>query len=212
MIIPFCPEELFEINSNYKVTSFDNDILIIDSWYKNYEDIEKVLQNMSIPNWKKHSEGRNFIDYYDCRTSIPVNFPTNNLDKIISNYPKIISKFFGENVNLLKNNPFEFNYYKNNVKNVSSNLQHFPHIDFDFNCIIYLDSVASGGTAIYDVEYLENVEEYNLLHNVSKYNKHLIEAKPNRLAIFKGNRYHGGYINNHDDYFDKWRFNQVLFF
>lgn len=212
MIIPFCPETLFEINPDYKVTSFENGVLVVDSWYKNYDAIHNVLQNMPVPIWKRHEYGRNFVDYYDCRPAIPVNYPTKKLQDILEHYPQLISKYFNVPNTEHVNQPFEFNYFKNIKKNVSPSLQHFPHTDFNFNCIVYLDRIASGGTAIYEIDSIYGAEEFNLMHDVSNYPKIIIEAKPNRLVIFDGNQYHGGYISNHNHYVDNWRINQVLFF
>jgi len=106
----------------------------------------------------------------------------------------------------------EFNYFKNNKKNVSNNFQHFPHIDNYYNALVYLDKICSGGTAIYDMPSIVNTEQYNLLYDISNYSKRVIKAIPNRLVIFNGRQMHGGYIEDHNKYVNNWRFNQVLFF
>jgi hypothetical protein len=215
MIIPFKAEELFEINEKSKVSSFDNDILIIDDFYTNYDDIIKVLNNIPVPVWKRSDKfpSRNFIDYYDCRPTINIPFPQTKVFKLLETISNYISFYFKDHRKFkLMSDLFEFNYYKNVKRNVSSNLQHHPHIDYDYNCIIYLDEVSSGGTAFYDeLNDLQNNESVNLLHDVSLMNKKIVPSKPNRLVIFSGWRYHGGYIQNHNDYLNDWRINQILF-
>jgi hypothetical protein len=87
-----------------------------------------------------------------------------------------------------------------------------PHVDYYLNCIIYLDKICSGGTAIYDIKNLDNHEHLNLLYDVSNVPFKLIQAKPNRLVLFNGDRFHGGYISDHTMYETNWRINQVVFF
>jgi hypothetical protein len=207
------PETLLEIGE-YKIHSFKDNILIIDNWYKNYNEMYEIVTNMPLPRWKWKEGSRNFIDYYDCRPVLNMNY---NPYEAVSNYYREVKKlvvehFREEKVLNVKGNFLEFNFYKNINKDVSSNFQHYPHADFDYNCIIYLDKVSSGGTALYrNIEQLVNKEMENLLLDVSKYEKVIIPAKPNRLVIFSGKVYHGGYINNHNDYIDNWRMNQVFF-
>ena len=213
MIIPFNPEDTFEINTACDVVYFEDDVLIVDNWYKNYDEIKNILLNTPVPRWKWVEGGKNFVDYLDCRLILPVHFYTAKTDANIQKYGSLLDKFYGAtNVSLLTS-LYEFNYYKNLKANVSNCLQHHPHVDATFNCIIYLDSLSSGGTAIYDsVEFLENKEHENLLFDTSKLSKKVIPAKPNRLVIFKGDRYHGGYVEVHNKYFVDWRINQVIFF
>jgi len=213
MIIPYISEQLFKVG-NYKVTKID-DVLIIDDWYQNYEQIHEVLQNSAVPRWKWHKDGRNFKDYYDCRLELVFNYvDAEEFDSI-----KILTNIINENFDLkqkvkLAKECFEFNYYKNIKNNVSSDLQHHPHTDeITFNVVIYLDKICSGGTAIYDdMINLRNNEHMNLLYDVSGLNKRLIQAKPNRIAVFNGKLPHGGYIEDHNKYVNDWRVNQVLFF
>lgn len=215
MNIPFIPEDLLEINENYKVV-FNNDLmLIVDDWYKNFDQFYDLLRQAPLPRWKWQEGGKNFVDYYDCRPLFNLNFPDHKkINRFVATLKELIAEKFNDTNNLeLENNLLEFNFYKNIKKNVSSDLQHFPHVDFKYNCIVYFDKICSGGTAIYpDLKNLQNTESYNLLHNISNYKRILIQSKPNRLVIFKGNFYHGGFIQNHNDYVDDWRMNQILFF
>lgn len=215
MNIPFVPEDLLEINEKYEVVFNNQFMLIVDNWYKNFDQFYNLLNYIPLPRWKWQENGKNFVDYYDCRPVLNLNFAdTNKLSTFVTTIKKLIAENFKDTNNLiLKNNLLEFNFYKNIKKNVSSDLQHFPHVDYNYNCVVYFDKISSGGTAIYpDLKNLENKESYNLLHDISKYKKILIQSKPNRMAIFKGHFYHGGFIENHNDYVDDWRMNQILFF
>jgi hypothetical protein len=211
--IPFIPEDLIEIG-NYKVVYFKDDILIIDDWYKNYDLMYDVVTSMPLPRWKWHPEGRNFKDYYDCRPTIQINFPdTEKLDKFFDVLGSIFFEYYKEIVPLnLQEKLLQFNFYRNIREGVPNVLQHHPHRDYKYNCLVYLDKISSGGTALYrNLISLESNEDTNMLLDVSKYEKFIIPAKPNRLVIFPGSIYHGGYIEDHDLYVKNWRINQIFF-
>ena len=213
MIIPFNPDDIFEINESCDLVSFEDEVLVVDNWYKNYDEIKNILLNTPVPRWKWSEGGSNFVDYFDCRLVLPVHFYSNKTNIHMEKYDVLLERFYKATNLRLTTDLYEFNYYKNIKAGVSDSLQHYPHVDEAFNCIIYLDSICSGGTAIYDLaEPLENKEDENLLFDVSRLGKKIIPAKPNRLVIFKGDKYHGGYIQDHNKYLDDWRINQVMFF
>lgn len=213
MIIPYIPEQVFETHSDFKIVSFEDDVLVVDDWYKNFADIKNIILNTPVPRWKWSEKGRNFVDYFDCRLSLPVHFEGKQMEDNLSAYWQLIHRFYGFSSIKLVSGLYEFNYFRNVNRGVDSKMQHFPHVDYKLNCIIYLDDIAAGGTAIYDIKgELYNNEHENLLFDVSSIPKKVIPAKPNRMAIFRGDRYHGGYITDHDKYVDSWRINQVIFF
>ena len=97
-------------------------------------------------------------------------------------------------------------------------MQHYPHIDSSLdtpdecstlNMLVYLDIEESGGTAVYDGEWITKDENMSLLYPVED---RLIPHKFNRCVIFPGNRMHGAYIDDYNKYKDNWRFTQVTFF
>ena len=214
MNIPYIPEQLLEINEDINPVFLDRGIIIVDNWYKHFDLFQQVVKTLPAARWKWSDQGRNFKDYYDCRSKLSCNFLNVDNIKSFETIKNLIKYYFRIDEQLvLKNNPFDFNIYKNIKKDIPNKLQHHPHIDHYFNCIVYFDDVSSGGTAIYkDIDKLENNEHINLLYDVSKLNYKLIKAVPNRLAIFPGTVYHGGYIDDHNQYVDNWRINQVLFF
>lgn len=214
MILPFIHNNFFKINPNYKITH-NECAVIIDDWYLNYEDMYQILNNMPVARWKWAEGSRNFIDYYDCRPVFPVSITDERLliQPGISLIKNIIKEYFNDSIKLkLVTSPAEYNYYKNIKTGVSNSLQHFPHQDYNYNAIVYLDKVNSGGTAFYNMPFVTNTEHLNLLHDVSNYPKMIIESAPNRLVIFNGNIRHGGYIEDHDRYVNDWRINQVMLF
>ena len=148
MIIPFIPEDLFQPGDDHQVR-FENGVLIVDNWYRNFADVQAVLKNMSVPRWKWSPTGRNFVDYYDCRPSIPGHWVTdrafNGVNQILSH----IRTFYRDTSPLkLMNHLFEFNYFRNIKRDMPNTLQHHPHTDFRYNCLVYIDDVCSGGTAL----------------------------------------------------------------
>ncbi len=213
MTIPYVPEDLLQVG-DYEVVSSDNNTLIVDNWYKNYDLLHSVLINTPAPRWKWSPGGRNFVDYYDCRPSLRINFPDKGkIQQFFDSVCGLVSKHFSDAGPLrFEGEWLDFNFYKNKRQGVPNTLQHHPHKDYKYNCIVFLDQIASGGTAIYPkLTDLPDCEEQNLLMDVSGFDKTIIPARPNRLVVFPGDQYHGGYIENHDLYVDHWRMNQVFF-
>ena len=215
MIEPVVYDQLFEINDGLNV-EFSEGVVYVDNFYKNYEEIYKILNNTHVPRWKNHEDGRNFIDYFDCRLELGNFFWNEKFRSKIKSLMQVISHFYSTDIKSLEllTANYSFNYFKNIKRDVSNKLQHFPHVDGNFNVIVYLDKICSGGTAIYpDIKYLENKEQHNLLYDISGTEALIIPSKPNRLVIFKGDVYHGGYIEDHNAYTgENWRINQVMFF
>jgi len=215
MIKPVIFDELFEINDGL-TPEFNNGVIIIDNFYKNYSEIYEMLNNCSVNRWKSCEGSRNFVDYYDCRIEYSnVLFGESYVTKICS-LIDLIKYFFEDNREIgIHHATYQFNVYQNIKKDIPSTLQHVPHVDNTYNAIVYLDKICSGGTSIYPTinDMPDNVGVQNILYDVSNLDKLLIESKPNRLAIFEGTRYHGGYIKDHNVYTgENWRINQVMFF
>jgi hypothetical protein len=208
MITPYIPDELFEVNTNAKI-KFEDDVIIIDDYYKNYGDMHNVLTNMYVPRWKWSKQGRNFKDYYDCRPLLS-NRESNKNESLTD----LIYDLYKEHKPIRIFNPsiHDFNYLKH-IQNIpDNNKQFYPHADTPYASIIYLDKICSGGTAFYDIQELDNKEHEALFFDVSGFNKKIINAKPNRHIIFRGDQYHGGYIEDHNKYVKDWRINQVIFY
>jgi len=212
MIRPIVIDELFQVNDNLQPVFVDG-VIIIDDYYKNLEKIQKVLNRLYAPKWKPYKNSKNFIDYYDCRPVI-FNYEVSSeyLDKI-EYIGELIQKYYKETTPLqLVSKEYEFNFFKNIKVPPNNNFQHMPHRDSPYAGIIYLDNVCSGGLALYDNTLnIENTEHENIYQDVSNISKTIVEAKPNRLIIFEGERLHGGYIEDHNKYVSEWRQNEVFF-
>ena len=218
MIVPYDHLlSLFEINQKAEVF-FEEDVIYIDNFYKNYDEIYEVLTNMPVPRWKwMKGPSENFSKYYDCRPVIKNNHVGPTWMGGMKWVTSLIERFYGSQPNIILSHPdYEFNYFKH-IDSVPDNneIQFHPHHDTPFASIIYLDKVCSGGTAIYDIDgskSLINKEGENLLKDVSQWARRIIEAKPNRHIIFRGTNPHGGFIEDHSKYLNDWRINQVMFY
>ena len=230
LINPIIPRRLFEVNPDVSMNSFDDEILIMDNFYKNYDEIYEFLSGATVdilndPGPDAEEWSRNFVDYYQCRPSFFHKdrfMPNiNAIKQIIKNYYSLAKEplFCSD-----RSGPYEFNFFKF-INIPSQKIQAIPHLDFQsesvvYNSIVYLDRISSGGTAIYanagKVESLIN-DAFSKEHlmagiDVSSLKMKLIRSKPNRLVVFKGNRYHNGYIESHRKYQQDWRISQVMFF
>lgn len=211
MIKPFDVDYLVEVNEEIEVV-VDDGVIIIDNFYKNFDALYDVCSNMHIPSWKKSENSRNFIDYFDCRPVFQNSNPGVNFYNKFSMLKEIIQKVYEIDGEMYLDKPdITFNYYKNIEKNVSNNMQFYPHKDHTFNCLVYIDHICSGGTALYNMDDIENKEDEYVLYDVSGIEKHVIEAKQNRMVIFHGDIMHGGYIKDHTKYENDWRINEVSF-
>ena len=221
MIIPFKPEELFELNDNLQPKKV-GDVIIVNNVFKNYDKIVEVLNNMSVENWKLTEGTRNFIDYYDCRPIFKNHFPTILTDKRFSTLFEMFEKLYDDidMESLYTNYEFIFNYFKNNIKDLPSTKQHRPHMDEYYNVIFYLDNINNGGTVIYHSEdingnVVENggpLEGNELLTDISHLRiKQYIEGTPNSLVIVDGSQLHGAWIDDYNKYLNDWRISLVHF-
>jgi hypothetical protein len=211
---PINIDELFELNPDYEVVSFDGEVMIIDNWYKNYNKIIEVMKEQTPVLWSPGiDDKRNGVNYYDARVVL-----TSTGNNLLYNQTWFeLSKLIGNEIDCPNIDSLVFNYWKStNV--LENNIQPAPHTDInsDLACVIYLDEICSGGTMIYEpYPYITNgsgtVDIDNFSHNFKIKPKRLIESKPNRMVIYPGNIWHGAFIEDHSKYVDEWRINQVHF-
>lgn len=214
MITAFQCEDLFELNDQLTV-EFDqqNQIVIIDNFFKHYDDIIKYVYNLQVEAWKTSPTSANFKEYFDCRHTLANTFPIEDkISKRLGTMAGIVKQAFGIDVVFTKS--FDFNLFKHATKDIPNGMQWYPHYDSgNLNVITYIDTVSNGGTAIYkNVQPWENHEEKHALCDITNLEiEHIIEAKPNRCAIFSGDRLHNAYAHDHNAYYDDWRINLVNF-
>jgi len=216
--------KLFEFSDEWDI-SFDdvNDCLIIDNLYKNAQEINSWLKNQDYPLWKyidpEYTD--NTKEYLDCRLSVawPYDHSIENMSRVL----ELCEKYFGrdkEDLDFLFR-LFEFNCFKS-LKKFANSKQHFPHLDDAFgipdewstlNMITFLDQNGNGGTNIYDYNFPDNTEHENLLFDLSEEHKvsKKIDYKFNRSVLFRGNKWHGCFIDDYEHYTKNWRYSQVYF-
>jgi hypothetical protein len=208
---------MFEINFDFTVEEKiinGSPIYIIDNFYK---DVDLVLELFSSVDPRIHKENEkpsfNQIHFDDRRHSF-------SSQKIIKVYD-FLSNICGQKPNLNKNSVLTncIRFKKNSFNDYQNNYW-WPHIDFGYNGIVYLNkNDVESGTNLYEsltsnTEPLNYPEHYQPWKSKSNYKLiHTIKPKFNRLVLFDGLKFlHGMNICN-DDYFgNKYRINQVFFF
>ena len=221
---PYITEELWKLSPHLE-PRFDEQtqVVTIDNFFANAEDIHEHLSTRPVPMWKYNSErdSRNGIDYNDCRVVDFVGHPTRLYENSIETMKQICRRYWNK-ANYHCNSNIEVNCFQP-LAVTDNKYQHYPHTDSELataddmstlNLIVYLDKIEDGGTAVYGGEWIWNAEHQNLLYPVEELFTidHIIPAKFNRCVIFPGNRLHGAYINDYSKYKDTWRYSYVRFF
>lgn len=224
MPTPYSYDELFEPNEILDVdvvATSRGPVVIVDNFYKNPDDINWMLSQAWAQDFKRGDNGRNFIDYYDCRLNIQNNKHFD--DKVQQSIWNIIGQCFDEFKVVKKEEPLRFNLFKW-INTPEYNIQHYPHTDHWSKVagIIYLDKIEEGGTAIYNVgdenrlqieDIIGYTEDEDIRVDIESlsYEYDVIPAVFNRLVVYPGWYMHGGFITNHKAYTNDWRMNQVFF-
>lgn len=212
---------MFELNDNIAIKEYlieDSLVYIVDNFYKNPKEIVDFLLDNK-PEFHKINEYPSFNSIYfeDRRHFI-------ESDEVIEVY-EYLSKICKQNIesngneiitNFFKLKESNFNDYDNNYW--------FPHTDYGYTAIIYLnENDFYSGTNLYKnlnpSEYpptgiLHIPEHYKPWKNKKEFELiHSIEPKYNRMVLFDGFKFfHGMNICNHDYFGETYRMNQVLFF
>jgi|SRR5210317_2360232 hypothetical protein len=223
---PYITEELWALSPTIE-PQYDEEtqVITIDNFYENPDDIYEHLMSRPVPMWKYNSErknSRNGIDYNDCRVVDTVGHPTRLYTNSNERIKDICRQHFWKGEYSFQN-IIEVNCFQT-LTVFDNKLQHYPHIDSELSCpdlsatlnmLVYLDKEDDGGTAIYGGEWIHNDEQKNLLYPVENdfTVEHIIPAKFNRCVIFPGNRLHGAWIDDYSKFTgDKWRYTLVRFF
>jgi len=223
MITPVDIDDLFELNPDYEIVSFDGEVLIIDNWYKNFDAIQEFLQNTPVARFETDSgvekDDKNFVDYYDCRLVLTNTALNSKYNATIAEIESLIHKHAPTDVSVRfhNQNALVFNYFKHINPPEDHKSQALPHVDsYGMSVLIYLDKVCSGGTAFYGT--VPDETGGTGIRDLTEYRKkfkfvptRVIEAKPNRMVVIKGRDWHGAFIEDHSKYVDEWRINQVHF-
>ena len=213
---------LFEFSDEWDI-SFDeeNECVVIDNIYKNPLEILSWLKSQDYPLWKyvDPEKTRNTKEYLDCRLNHA--WPYNYGEEDMVAIENVCKKYLGRQKIDVLNRAFEFNCFKD-LEKKSNTEQHFPHLDDDqkipdewstINMITYMDQGGNGGTNIYDYDFPDNIEHENLFFKLEKKHKIVksLEHKFNRAVLFRGNKWHGAFIEDYEHYMKNWRYSQVYF-
>jgi len=212
-----------KLNPNYKITHFQNDVLVIDDWYENFEALQKFVYEEGRPtNWSNGSD-----DYFDGKwytthrtgEKARINgIKNSNREEMMTELLKLIKKYFNFEGKFDENDFLNFNYFKL-FKKQEINLHHYPHTDqSDFGAVIFLDNICDGGLQFYNVVETKNEVRPFLIDTKthtweSKFEPiTTINSKPNRLVIGRtGMQNHGAYFDDINSYLNDWRISQVYF-
>ena len=211
---------MFELNPNrklYRDTLLDSDVFIIDDFYDNPDEVKDYLEHPLPPLWKQDIKqlgrhGNNGFYFEDRRLQ------DHNLDLIkVYDYLSILCDQppAGRNdwvqSNMTRFIDDEYNTY--------DTCHWWPHIDYGYNGIVYLNYDGCNGTNIYDVVSRRELQERPAdeheepWRDKSRYKvmKELV-PKYNRMVLFDGTFPHGMNISNDRFFNHDYRINQVFFF
>jgi len=204
---------LLEINPDYNIVSAVNGVLVVDDWYKNFEELQEFLYNAQPIAWYPVNE-----DYFDGKYYV-VNscrdfMDNRNYFKLKNEIVKLAKEKCNIDIDIFENGQLDFNYFTLKKEQEEESQIQRPHQDNDdFGIIIYMDKISDGGTAVYDVEVNDK-----MIFNPEKeqaefkYNYKLkVNSKPNRLVFIDGRQLHGAYFDNINSYLQQWRITQVYF-
>lgn len=231
---PFKPGELFKINPHARATVVNDNpaIVVVDDFYEAPERIRDLVLATPCPIWKHNAQSRNFVDYYDCRHELILDYiePQMRMAELAHKHMRTripgITRHFRTNVFRL-------------INDQRANTQAHPHCDGPaIAALVYLnlDEECSGGTAFYrhrrlQIEQLpREADAYDHLSGqifqgaeredgTDYFHEwfptweptHLVEMKFNRLLMWPGVAFHGAW-HEHNSFKDTWRINQVVFF
>jgi hypothetical protein len=186
-------------------------IVTVDNLFKSIAPLRNIIHNTPVGNWKHHPQGKNYVDYYDCRTHFSV-----LKSELYNITAEIITATYKKDTTLLDG--IGVNWFKQINDKRSDHA--FPHSDCDANesqytCLVFLNSKEelSGGTA-----FFKNKITGSTVGNDSKADKFIkdypetfengmdywspmeywdlvghVPMEPNRLIIFPAEYYHSAY-------------------
>ena len=210
---------MFKLNPNrklYRDNILNTDLFIIDDFYHNPDEVKDYLEHPLPPLWKqdikqlgRHSnngfyfEDRRLQDHnpdlvgvYEYLSILCDQPPVGRSDWVQSNMTRFID--------------FDYNTYAKS--------HWWPHFDYGYNGIVYLNYDGHNGTNIYEVSREElrdrpADEHEEPWRDMNKYRviKELI-PKFNRMVLFDGAFPHGMNITDDRFFHNDYRTNQVFFF
>jgi hypothetical protein len=207
---------MFELNPiSVKIDHVLNStIYTVDNIYRNPTKIVELIKSAPFrPHKHDQTPSYNYKYFYDDRHCILVD----EIQPLISWIESLVNqkfKDFGTGATLFTN-------YQQWVKHPFNSWESsywYPHLDFGYTALIYLDE-SNCGTNLYQCK---NPQELKRISQCNEHYEpwrskldwelvHTIEPKFNRMVIFEADRFYHG-LEFKPALFDKRRLNQVMFF
>ena len=207
---------MFELNKNLQVHTekfFHTNLYVIEDFYKDPDEVKSFLCRTKPPLWKSSEKNQNngkffedrrfnghdadLIDAYTYLSKLCNQIPVGPSDWVVSNMTKFLDKSY---------NKYNTCYW-------------WPHFDYGYNGIVYLNDDSDNGTNIYDLtnpnEIHNRPDEEHLDPWRNKNNYRVVKTivpKYNRMVLFDGMFPHGMNITTDKFFGDEYRINQVFFF
>jgi uncharacterized protein (TIGR02466 family) len=224
---PFLLNELFEVRPDLKLSlePIQNTIptVVVDDFLKHPERARDVVGRAPAANWKHVQDGKNFVDYYDCRLRFPIFYP----NSMIAAAQQIIRQVYHVDTRPAEAS-VDVNWFKQiREKRAESAVPHNDMTDKvrrSFTCIVYLNrrEECSGGTAFFrfkktgslvlDEKYVDAIRENPKVgetgrdywpHEADEWWERVgtIDMAPGRLLIFPSEYFHAAY-HPQDSFFE----------
>jgi hypothetical protein len=197
-------DEIFIVNDDLIITESNDTFIIVDNFYKNFDLVENFLNNET----KKLPDKFN----YESGVSSTRFIYQDNLILVKNKISELVMRFFNMKTLFVKETIIKF--FKVNDLGIKNDFQLRVHIDNYITALVHLDNTENGGTAIFEKNY-ECKDVFKSRHALYKIdNKSIVkilEAKKNRLVIFKSEVPHCVYINNYEKQYERNRITQLFF-
>lgn len=206
---------MLEINTNCtKIVKqvANTDLIIVDNFLLSPEKVVEYLYNNQPKFLWKHEDqpsnnGKYFIDKRHDISGLDTYIYNCKISSLLEKSNQKLIDYYTTHSNFTRFIDHGFNDYKN--------CYWYPHTDYGYTALLYLNIYGCNGTNIYDNSQCDNYNEpehYKPWRPKNRYKLlYTIESKFNRLVIFDGLLLHGMAIND-DRFFNSERINLVTFF
>ena len=215
---PFLFDEVFAINRDLNIESagFEHiPAVLVERYLSDPEKARTIVGRTPATNWKMTPDGRNFVDYYDCRLRFPVIFP----NPLIDAARQIVQRVYA--IETRPQNPcVDVNWFKQ-ISPRRADFA-FPHHDVlgdsprSFTCLIYLNrsEECSGGTRFFRYKGSGSLVVDRAYHETTQSDPQIVESgqdywptdpdrywesagdiamEPGRLLIFPSEFFHAAW-------------------
>jgi len=203
---------MFDINNKTYTTYEVNNTVVyeIKDFYK-YPDKIVSLTSKIKPRMHKEDEKPSYNGeyFFDMRHSIPLS----GMDQVTDFLSSICKQKPRESRNNFSTNLFKF---IEKGFNLSNDYYWYPHVDYGYTALIYLNDFSYPGTNIYNSDHFNTyggLEHYTPWKEKSDWKlETTIKAEYNKLVFFDGLRNPHSMAVSKKFFYKDFRLNQVVFF